>query len=354
MAPGATMADYSVMEPALEMLAAYGPDLRNGLTSHAPMAAEALVALGRADAVMPWLEDYREGLAPRPRTRERILGEGWREALGATDRTQDWYEFFIERLQEAPWREVLELWGARLAPAICASAAHGVIRVGHAVRSLQDAPSPARIRELAEGLGYWAANYQTLPTAAATPAGLRARDAIAKVSIVPPEQRKFTGTIVSSLEALEEFPPFATVIGLLDVRDPLGGVLSDLSETFTRVYLSNAHDVLSTIVFVHGVTSVAAVRSMLPHLSDDTARQLTRYAWQASCGLYSAFGSAAPRTGEVDSPRESRETLIDLAIANGDEHAIKFTEVCLREFDLNPSPVYLAAARHVLGALVAV
>ena len=33
--------DYAIMEPALEFLAPYGPDLRNGMTNHAPMAVEA-------------------------------------------------------------------------------------------------------------------------------------------------------------------------------------------------------------------------------------------------------------------------------------------------------------------------
>src|SRR5207237_4169394 len=32
--------DYAAMDEALAFLAPYGPDLRNGLTSHAPMAAE--------------------------------------------------------------------------------------------------------------------------------------------------------------------------------------------------------------------------------------------------------------------------------------------------------------------------
>ena len=41
----------------------------------------------------------------------------------------------------------------------------------------------------------------------------------------------------------------------------------------------------------------------------------------------------------------SVEDLIDSAVATGDEHAIKFTEACLREHALNPKPVYLAAAR---------
>src|SRR6266704_2642286 len=145
------MKDYSMMEPALEFLAAYGPDLRSGLTSHAP--------IGRDD---------------------------WPAALGRTDRVADWGAFFANALADAPWREVLPRWIARLAPAICASATHGVIRVGHAVRSLGEAETTARIRELADGLGYWAAAYQTLPTARDTPGALRARAAIARVPVVPP------------------------------------------------------------------------------------------------------------------------------------------------------------------------
>jgi len=57
--------------------------------------------------------------------------------------------------------------------------------------------------------------------------------------------------------------------------------------------------------------------------------------------------------GEVEPPRESRDALIDMAVANGDEHVIKFTEACLREYNLNPSPAYLAAARHSIDILVA-
>src|SRR5437773_1981130 len=83
------MKDYTMMEPALEFLAPYGPDLRNGLTSHAPMAVEALAALGRADAVMPWLEAYSRGMEPRPVAHQQIGREDWRAALGRTDRAAD-------------------------------------------------------------------------------------------------------------------------------------------------------------------------------------------------------------------------------------------------------------------------
>jgi len=346
------MADYSMMEAALDRLAGYGPDLRNGLTNHAPMAAEALAAMGRADVVMPWIERYRANFLPRPRRRDRVTRDGWRAALGAMDRTEDWTAFFAEELNEAPWTEVLERWTARFAPGICASATHGVIRVGHAVRSLDQLVSPARIRELAEGLGYWAANYQVLPSAHDVRPGMRASEAIATVPVVPPAERKFDGTIVSSLAALGDFPAFAPVIGLIDVSGSLAAIVSDLTETFVRVYLANAHDFLSTIVFIHGVTSATAVRSILPHLSDATARAAVRHAWQAGCGLYSAFATTPPLAGEIEPPVEARETLVDMAIANGDEHAIKFTEACLREYDWNRSPAYLAAARHAIATLV--
>jgi Questin oxidase-like len=345
-------ADYGMMEPALAFLAPYGPDLRNGLTSHGPMAAEALAALGRADAVMPWLQRYRKGLLPRPPERERIPRDAWQAFLGHADREADWEALFADELADAPWRDVLARWTARLTPGICANATHGVIRTGHAVRSLEHAVTPARLRELGDGLASWAANHQTLPTGTPTSGTLPARAAIERVNRVPMAERTFTGTIVSSLAGLANQPEFADAISLLDVRPAPAQVLSELTETFARVYLANAHDVLTTIVFVHGITSLAALRTIVPYLPDDSARTATQYAWQASAALYAAFAMAPARTGDIEPPRESADTLVDRAIANGDEHAIKLTEACLREHALAPSAAYLAAARHATELLV--
>lgn len=349
-----TVKNYSLMDHALEFLAPYGPDLRNGLTNHAPMAVEVLAALGRAEAIMPWLEHYRKSMLPRPVAHSPINPEDWRAALGKENRVADWNAFFVNELKDAPWHEVLARWTERLAPGFCASAMHGIIRVGHAIRSLNESETPLRSRELADGLGYWAAAYQTLPAAAQHVTGsLRAREAITKVPLVPLTQRKFSGTIVSSLEALDQFPDFAPVIGLLDVKSDPVQVVSDISETFTRVYLANARDVLSTIVFIHSVTGVVALRSIFPYLPETTTPILLQYAWQGSCALYSAFGQSPPSAEKIESPRESRDTLIDIAVTNGDEHVIKFTEACLREYNLNPSSAYLAAARHASDMLVA-
>lgn len=346
------MLDYASFDSALESIADYGPDLRNGLTSHAPMAVEALYAMGRGNVSRAWLEHYREGMLPWPTEVEPIDPHDWRSAIGDIERVSDWRAFFVNELARSPWQEVLNQWVGHFAPAICASAAHGVIRVAHATRALAVKETPIRITELAAGLGYWAACYQELPTATATNiAKERPSVAIQHVPVVPLDQRKFTGTIVGSLDRLTEFLPFAVVIDAADLSGNAADVISELTETFARVYLANAHDVLSTIVFVHSITSGASVRLLAPHLQEGVAREALRYTWQAQCGLYAAFGQRYAPEQSVFAPRESREELIGMAVKNGDEHVIKLTEACLREYELNPKVEYLAAARHAMGML---
>jgi len=150
---------------------------------------------------------------------------------------------------------------------------------------------------------------------------------------------------------LSEFPDFAPVIGLLDVSGDAERLVAELTEVFARVYLANARDVLSAIVFIHGVTSIAALGNLLPHLEPATARVALRFAWQAGCGLYAAFGDRAMPAGDVEPARDDADTLVDMAIAHGDEHAIKFTEACLHYDAADPSPAYRAAVRSALTLL---
>src|SRR6185436_1403460 len=118
--------------------------------------------------------------------------------------------------------------------------------------------------------------------------------AIERVQRVPLEQRRFSGSITSALAALDDFALFGPVIGYLDVSVAGPMLVAELTDVFARVYLANARDVLTSIVFVHGVTSVAAVGHLLPYLAPATASSAVRYAWQSSCALYATFGSAPP------------------------------------------------------------
>ena len=89
----------------------------------------------------------------------------------------------------------------------------------------------------------------------------------------------------------------------------------------------------------------------MPQVSDPTARATLRYAWQSGCALYACFGGERAITEDVEPLEADEDALADRAIAHGDEHVIKFTEACLHRQAVGPSPVYFAAADHVLGMI---
>jgi hypothetical protein len=345
-------ADYSALDETLEIMAPMGPDLSNGFSNHAPMAIEAMCAMGRADAVMPWFEGYRHSLVPRHTRVARLTNDNWRAALGDLRRTEDWFEFFRNEFEEHPWQSVLDDWAARLAPGLMAAATHGVIRTGHATRTLAIEDTPARRRELADGLAYWAADYLPLPAVRHTGARAKPSGAIARVQMIPPEIRRGNfGAFTDALAQLDSFPPFNATLDAVDTTGDPSAFLSDLTATFARVFLANAHDTYTTIAFVHAVTGPSALRPILPFLDDKTARAALAYAWQTAAAMYATFGTRADLSHPDEVKVGNQDELIERAIECGDEHAIKFTEVCLREHALKPDPAFLAAASHAIRML---
>jgi hypothetical protein len=198
---------YTSLDDALEAIAGHGLALTNGNSNHAPMVAEALCALGRPEAVMPWIVRYRERMVPRPPASNAICPSEWRGALGERDRFADWAALFREELQEAAWPRLLGRWVSRLAPGFCAAATHGIICVGHAVRSLSAGETVCRMRELADALASWAATYQELPNPPAVANGtMSPRKAITEVPVIPLAHRRNLGNITASLAMLDDFP----------------------------------------------------------------------------------------------------------------------------------------------------
>jgi hypothetical protein len=339
-----------VMDEALGMLSRTGPEYRGGLANHGPMAAEALVTLGRLEAVIPWVERYKRNLQDPPTPRDAITANNWREALGQYRRVGDWIAFFDRQLKEKPWSSVLNEWIPRLAPGLVAAAAHGLIRTGHAARSLSLKDNPARRLELAHGLAYWAARYQVLPGSIDKSKGaLTPGQALKQVELLPAEGRR-QGLISEELDRLATLPSFAKVAGLVDASGNPALFLSDLTENFARVYVENARGIGSVIAFIHAVTGPSAIRLLLPYVKPEDTANLLRFGWQAAAGLYAAYG-AKNATADAKPKDPTKEDLIGRAVASDDEHAIKFTEACLREYSTNPKPVYLQAAHRAVETL---
>jgi hypothetical protein len=351
MTPPEPNRSQDLLDDALERLTGCGPEFGGGLANHGPMAAEALVTLGRAEDVARWVDAYRRRLGRPLARREPIPAADWRAALGRFERAADWSAFFAARLQEGPWTDVLDTWSARLAPGFIGAATHGAIRTGHAARALAARDTPSRRRELAEGLAYWAARYQELPEAKG-PArtGVLPSRALVEVPLLPGERRGRGGLILDRLEGLDGFAPFASVADLVDTGGGASAFLSDLTAAFAGVYLEQARaNPRNVIAFIHSVTGPSAVRLLLPHVSSVTARTLLRYSWLAAAALLSGLREPASSVSPAAPPGPA--TLVDASVATGDEHAIKFTEACLREHAVSPDRVYLAAARDATSRL---
>jgi len=73
-------------------------------------------------------------------------------------------ELFRKEIEERPGAKGWDTGQRGLEPGLMAAATHGVIRTGHATRSITLDGSLARRRELA-GLAYWAAEYMSFQLA---------------------------------------------------------------------------------------------------------------------------------------------------------------------------------------------
>jgi questin oxidase-like protein len=156
---------HDVLDDALDRLRGTGTEVvGGGDPNHGPMAAEALIALGREDAALAWVDRYRRRLGPmQARPTSRIAPEAWQSMLGRVERIADWAAFFREQLALASWSQVLRTWLPRLLPGAISAGFHGLIRTAHIARALGQGDTPPRREELAIALAYWAAYYRELP-----------------------------------------------------------------------------------------------------------------------------------------------------------------------------------------------
>ncbi len=336
----------TVINQALEMLAGCGPEFgSSGLSNHGPMGAEALIALGRGEVVEAWVAKYRKRLEDRPPNIAPVVADAWPEALGNVARVSDWEDFFKAAVDSAPWREVLDTWVPRLSVGMMAGATHGLIRTAHAVRSLAaQEDDGTRLAELVSGLAYWAARYQVMPGAIGSAPPRLASQALPRIPIMPEHLRNSRPTsIFNAVSELDHYPPFAAVIDMAAPGENLSAWISDLTSVMATAYLQNSG--VASIAYVHTVTAPSALRMIVPHVSDETARIAARYAWQACAAIHCR--SHFPHEFLLPQTPPVREELIDRCVFSGDEHAIKFTEACLREYALNPEPVFLAGPLDV-------
>lgn len=275
----------------------YGP----GFADHGPMVVEALDQSGRADAIEPWLGRYIARLDVLSSRTDPAL------ELAAS----------IEVELGGDWRTAVARHVAVLATAHAAAAGHGVLRTAHAARGLQRADTPARRAELARGLAYWTASAAPLPVLA--PTGVRAPiDALAV--LVSLDSPPGTGMISTRL-ATAATPERLAAVADVDLPDDPCAALDEVITTAAVALRSCGERGMFAVL--HGLTSSVAVRDLLPVLPAAAATVLVRAAWTSVGLLWAAYGENRPLVEAAVSDVPSADALVDRAVRNGDEHAIK-------------------------------
>ncbi|MBE3016052.1 DUF4243 domain-containing protein [Microbispora sp. NEAU-D428] len=344
--------DVKSMLDALDRLSDKGFEFAGHLSNHGPMVADALVALGAGEAAATWCESYRPRLEETPRPRERISvrDDEWRHALGRFERVADWTAFMRTQLADDDWPSVVRRWWARLLPGIAAAGTHGVIRTAHAVRALDRAGQapcsvePVLLDELAAGLGYWAARYQTLPGRPRLLGDLDADGALERVPTVEAGVVAPGRGIMGHLALTWRLPGFPDSLESLRVKHDVPTSLSALTAAGARHLLTRMD---LAVVFAHLVTAPSAVRFVLPHLPERLQWATLQAIWTVVAGIVATFprltGPPVPLPERAPDPAD----VIDAAVGHGDEHVVKVADAALREYALTGDELYLHAAAAI-------
>ncbi len=335
-----------VLDEAYARLHRWGPEWGggNGLSNHGPMAVEVLTRRGYDDQVGSWLDQYVVRLETLPGEGDPITQENWAEAMGQRRRVGDWVAFFRRAVREAAWPEVLAAWWPRLLPAIASGATHGLIRTGHAVRTvLGGDTSPSAVDEIAHGLGYWAARAIFVPGLAAPAGHLEAAAALAGLPRLA-EQRGQIRERFARLGDLAAWTPALTTLRAPGTAEEVPAALVSLVEAGARQYTTHGHG--SPVLLVHVATAPNAMRHVLPALPTELWPPSLAATWAACAAITVAYAPAQPHPARPDAaePVIELDELMALAARHGDEHVIKLTDTVLDVYAGSGDPGVLSAA----------
>jgi hypothetical protein len=330
----------------------------HGLTNHGPMAAEVVVRRGLDLRLDVWLDRYVTRLTELPAPTTRITD--WRAALGDARRIADWTAFFRAEVRARPWREVLATWWPRLLPGIAAGSTHGVIRVGHAVRTLTTTTAPAApaeegaaavdelaLDELASGLAFWAARARALP-------GGSGRGSLSPAAALDglPALPDRTGLIAHRLTRLGALPAWPGAVASLAVpveaaRVP--AVLAALVDAATVRYLRVGRD--APVLLVHTATAPNAVLHCLPVLPAHLWGPSLTAAWTAAAAITVTYAGPPARSTALARAGDPVGVLLDRAADHQDEHVLKFADTAVESYERTGDTGALAAA-HLAADLI--
>jgi hypothetical protein len=289
------MTSVSVLDGAFDRVSALEHRPPSYFVNHAPMACEALEALGFESTIDDWagrfLESMREEVGPV--SPDWSAHFDWESRFGDSRLLPQWMGFFQRAIADDGWPAVVGLWVPRLTPGLVAALFHGVIRTAHAVRAIDAADTPARRAELARALGHWAT----------------------------------------------WFAPGQAVDRSGGDDDPVLAAI-ELAASGAGAYVADPN-----IFYLHGVTGAMAVQLLAGHLpAADAARAVVQMDAEHR-SLYRGVSAI----DDTDGATPWSGDLAGMASASYDPHQVKLVEACRRGFEITGDRTFVVAAETVTG-----
>jgi hypothetical protein len=299
---------------------------RGQLSSHLPMAQQALLELGAsAQRLQAWTEHYETVLEPRGCAQPGRVDAA--RDLGRPGSDAAWRAHFAARIAELGSGEALREALPVLLPGAGAIAFHGLIRTGHAVLAGHDG-------ELAAGLAHWAAHFMPLPTMGG--ALLEMADWLQALHALPRPAALPGGLIAGRMQAWGASPGFAAVAGRLR-HGP--DTLRDLALLAARTYAATGN-----FTVLHLLTASHAMTVLQPWWP---ALELPRgFSVAAAAGLLAS--GAAPVDVLPSPPCRPWPALLSAACEQDDAHVIKLAHAAWRLGRHWPDPAWRAAVERAI------
>jgi hypothetical protein len=282
----------STLDDALDRVSGLDFEVPNPFVNHAPMACEALAALGFDADIDDWVRRFEATMrrAVQPVVPRWPADFDWRDLVGDYRLLPEWMGYFERAVAQDGWPDVVRVWVPRLMPGLAAALFHGVIRTSHAVRAIEAADTAARRAELARALGNWAT----------------------------------------------WFGPGRPIDEVRHVGEDAGSAVVEAAALGARCYVT-----APTIFNLHGVTGAMAVHLLSAHIAPaDAAFAFTQ--------LEAEHVSLYHGTPIADVAESHWDEGVSLAASKSyDPHQVKLVEACRRGFDITGDAGFVVAAQAV-------
>jgi len=338
-----TLATYPVLRHLLDENRQFALGGR-GTTNHCPMALTALAAMG---ASAERLEDffdywYTHYSLPAEVSPHEIDYADFASCLGKRPMFASLQTCFQQRITQRGISEIVREVLATIPVAPATSAFHALIRLSYGLQSGHDA-------EIAAGLAALVVtNFSIdIPVTDHLPAS-SIPDGFKQIADCM-GGKKFGGRMITEkMAAVINDRQFIQVLSAMPVTPQL---LDELARWAIAAYWQTGD-----FTILHMVTGVHAIRQLIPHLHPLRRQALCSDAWMALCVAYASVGAPEVRSEQeclqslkqANFKAQSWDYLFRLAVLNNDDHAIKFTYTCSREYGLHAHPLYQAAAMRIL------